>query len=64
MAFYGHNGLQIHNLSGLRDRDTITTITIRKQGFRGELSYTVEGHVNVVNSVVWKSNDASQWIDG
>ena len=53
VAFHGHNGLQIHDLSSLQDQDTIT---IRKKVFRGELSHTLEGHPDWVNSVAWNSN--------
>ena len=42
LAFHGHNGRQIHDLSSLQDQDTIT---IRKQVFCGELDYTLEGHL-------------------
>ena len=50
VAFHGHNGPQIHDLSTLQDQDTIT---IRKQVFRGELSRTLEGHTDWVCSVAW-----------
>ena len=52
LAFHGHNGPQIHNLSSLQDQDTIT---IRKQVFRGELCHTLEGHTDSVLSVAWNS---------
>jgi len=52
LAFSGHNGPQIHNLSSLQDQDTIT---IRKQVFRGELSHTLEGHTDFLLSVAWNS---------
>ena len=50
LAFYGHNGPEIHNLSSLQDQGTIT---IRKQVFRGELSRTLEGHTQGMYSVAW-----------
>ena len=49
VAFHGHNGLQIYDLLGLRDQDTIT---IRKQVFRGELVHTLREH-NMVQFVEW-----------
>jgi len=50
LAFHGHNGPEIHNLSSLQDQDTITT---RKQVFCGKLSHTLEEHIYGVNSVAW-----------
>ena len=52
LAFRGHNGPQIHDVSSLQDQDTVT---IRKQGFRGELSHTLEGHTGAVTSFAWNS---------
>ena len=52
VAFQGHNGPEIHNLSSLQDQDTIT---IRKRVFRGELSHTLE-HNQLVQSITWNSN--------
>ena len=52
VAFHGHNGPQLYDLSSLHDQDTIT---IRKQVFRGELSQTLEGHTHGVTSVAWNS---------
>ena len=39
LAFRGHNGLQIHDLSSLPDQDTIT---IRKIVFQGRLDFTLD----------------------
>ena len=52
VAFHGHNGPEIYDLSSLEDQDTIT---IRKQVFCGELSHTLEGHTHLVLSVAWNS---------
>ena len=52
LAFHGHNGPQIHDLSSLEDQDTIT---ILKQVFCGKLVHTLEGHTNYVRSVAWNS---------
>ena len=50
VAFRGHNGPQLYDLSSLHDQDTIT---IRKQVFRGELAHTLEGHPQSITSVAW-----------
>ena len=44
VAFHGHNGPEIYDLSSLEDQDTIT---IRNQMFRGELLHTLEGHTDI-----------------
>ena len=53
LAFHGHNGPQLYELSSLRDQDIVT---IRKQVFRGELAHTLEEHTQGVSSVAWNSN--------
>ena len=52
LAFHGHNGPQIYDLSNLEDQDTVT---IRKEVFRGELSHTLKEHTTYMQSIAWNS---------